>query len=174
MPGRRIRGERSFARIIKQLPDDVADEIRKQMNATGKMLLARAQSKVPVYSGKKRKGLPPGALKSGLSYRVPPKRLSLKVGLVGKAVNKKLFYGYLVEHGHRIGFRGNTLEKQEKITATGIRGRLLRARRRRDVRLNGVPPHPFLYTVSREEIYGPFRKIWGRALQRAVAGASDD
>src|SRR4051812_40238967 len=98
MARRFLRGDRAFGRLIKQLPEDVSDEIRAQLNRTGQMLLRRAQAMAPVYHGKPRKGLTPGALKSGLSYKVPPKRLSLKVGLVGKATNKRLFYGYLVEY----------------------------------------------------------------------------
>lgn len=172
---RRVRGDRAFVRLIKQLPDDVSDAIRAQLNRTGQALLARAQAKAPVYQGKPRKGLTPGALKSGLSYKVPPKRLSLKVGLVGKATNKRLFYGYMVEFGHRIGnTKTGQLKKLEKVSGSPLHARLVRARRRRSIRQSGVPPHPFVYTVSRQEIYAPFRQIWGRTLRRAAGQASDD
>jgi hypothetical protein len=172
--GRRVRGDRAFARIVKQLPDSVTQEIRKQLTATGQMLLLRTQARAPVYDGKPRKGIVPGALKAGLSFRVAPVRLQMKVGLVGKAINQRLFYGGLVEYGHRIGYAGHKLPRLEKITAKGIHGRLLRARRRADIRLNGVPPHPFLHTISWQEIDAPFRKMWGLALRDAASGASDD
>jgi hypothetical protein len=156
------------------LPPTAEADIRAQLNRTGQMLLARAQSRAPVYQGPTRKGTVAGALRAGLSYRVPPKRLSLRVGLVGKPINRKLFYGRLVEFGHRIGFSGNRLPKLERVTGHLVGARLIRARRRRDVRVDGVPPHPFLYTVTRAEIYQPFSKMWGRALQAAKNGVSDD
>jgi hypothetical protein len=172
---RRVRGDRAFARLLKQLPVEVSQEAREKLRETGQMLLSRALGRVPVYSGKPRKGVTPGALRGGLSFRLAPVRLSLKVGLVGAAINRKLFYGRLVEFGHRIA-RGSRLPKLATIDARRgtVSYRLQQARRRQNLRRSGVPPHPFLFTMSRQEIYRPFQRLWGEALRKAAAGATDD
>jgi hypothetical protein len=170
--GRRVHG--NFRSILERLPDAVTNELKAGLEQTGRIVLSRAQALAPVYQGKPRKGLVSGALRSGLSAKVTPKSLKLKVGLVGKPINRKLFYGWLVERGHRIGYRDNRLQRLEPVKGRSSTARLERARRRRDVRLNGVPPHPFLYTFNRQELYQPFQKIWGRAMHAAISGAVDE
>lgn len=170
--GRRVRG--NFKSLLKRLPEAVADEFRKQLEESGKTLLSRARSKAPVYKGRPRKGLVAGALRAGLSYKVLPKSLKLKVGLVGKPINKKVYYGRWVEFGHRIGYRGNRLARLEPITGRGITARLARLRRKQSIRRTGVPPHPFLFTTPRSDIYEKFRQIWGRAIHRAASGATEE
>lgn len=174
MAKRYVRGDRAFGRLLKQLPDAVATDIRKQMNETGRMLESRAKSLAPVYQGRPRKGLVSGALRDAISAYVTPVRLSLKVGLIGKAINRRLFYGRLIEFGHRLGNRATgTLPRLEPVRGNSIRSRLIRARRRAALRKTGVPPHPFLYTVPRNIIYAPFRDIWTRALRKAGAQSDD-
>lgn len=170
----KVRGDRSFVRLLKQLPDSVRGELRQELDQTGRMLLGRALARVPVYAGKARKGIVPGALKAGLSYRLTPVRLNLKVGLVGKAINKKLFYGRLVEFGHRIAnARTGTLKKLDPISGRSVGARLARLKRRREIRVDGVAPRPFLFTTTRQEIYRPFQRMWGEALRRAAAGTTN-
>ena len=170
--GRRVRG--NFKSLIKRLPDAVSDEFRKELDATGKVLLGRAQSKAPIYQGRPRKGLVPGALKGGLSYKVLPKSLKLKVGLVGKPINKKVYYARWVEFGHRIGYAGNRLAKLEPIKGKSITARLARLRRKRAIGKSFVRARPFLFTTPRTAIYERFREIWGRALRRAASGATEE
>ena len=170
--GRRVRG--NFKSLIKRLPDAVADEFRKELDETGKQLLGRAKSKAPVYQGKPRKGLIPGALRGGLTYKVLPKSLKLKVGLVGKPINKKVYYGWWVERGHRIGYVGNRLAKLEPIKGRSISARLARLRRKRALAGSYVRARPFLFTTPRSAIYERFRELWGRALRKAAAGATEE
>jgi hypothetical protein len=148
MAQRRIRGDRAFGRLIKQLPIAVENDIRAQLHQSGRMLLSLAQRHVPVRTG---------ALASALSYSIPPKRLSLKVGLVGKALNQKLFYGHIIEFGRKAGGRG--VKRGTPKYSAGV-GKL--------------PPHHFVYLVTREQMYAPFRGIWDAALRKSAAGASDD
>jgi hypothetical protein len=171
MPAR-VRG--NFKSLLQRLPDAVEAEIRQQLNDTGKMLLARARARAPVYQGKPRKGRTAGALRAALSYKVPPKRLNLRVGVIGKPAMRRVFYGAFVEFGHRIA-HGSRLEPVQRIAARpGSRAfRLAMARRRAGAGGDYVRPRPFLYTMSRAEIYAPFQKIWGRAIHNAAAGASD-
>lgn len=146
---RRVKGDKAFTKLIGRLPDMVREEIREQMNRTGEEQLARMQSEAPVRTG---------ALRGGLSAKVTPSGLRLKVGLVGKPINRKLFYGRIVEFGRK--------------------GQTVRARRAGGkpylLRIKGMAPRPFVYNVNREAIYAPFRAIWDRALANAAAGVSDE
>jgi hypothetical protein len=169
-----VRGDRAFGRLIKQLPDDVSDEIRAQLNRPGRCCWPAGQAKAPVYHGKPRKGLTPGALRSGLSYSVPPKRLSLKVGLVGKAINKRLFYGYLVEFGHRIGTRAPAAQGGSKRSPGSIQARLIRARGARATSGSAAFRRTRSSTRCRARRFTRRSgRSGGRAL-RARSGTSDD
>lgn len=168
----RVRG--NFKSLLARLPESVREELQDTLTKTGQMVLSRAQSRAPVYHGRPRKGRTPGTLRNTLSAKVLAKGLKLKVGIVGKPAAKKAFYARFVEYGHRIGYRGNALKKQAQITAKGNARRLILARRRQNIRTSGVPPHPFLYTFSRAELYQPFQKVWGRAIHRAAAGATSE
>jgi hypothetical protein len=147
VPKRYVRGDRAFGRLLKQLPDSVANELRVQLNSTGRYLLAL-----------ERKGAPrrTGALAGGLSYTVAPKRLSLKVGLVGKAINRQLFYGWFVEGGRKGGGRG--VKRGSDKYSRGV---------------GALPAHHFVYVETRANIYQPYRAIWDRALRNAARGGDD-
>lgn len=168
---RRVRG--NFKSLLKRLPEAVADELRAQLRETGRAVLARARSRAPIYSGRPRKGRVPGTLRSSLSSRVLEKGLKLKVGIVGVAAAKKAFYARFVEFGHRIGYRGNRQQRYVAITAKGNARKLILARRRRDIRVSGVRARPFLYTFTRQELYAPYQKLWGRAIHKAAQGAGE-
>ena len=147
MPKRYIRGDRSFKQLINRLPDAVRSEIIVQLNLTGRELLALERAKAPMASG---------ALKSALSMKVLPASLKLKVGLVGKAINRKIFYGLMVEYGRNAGGRG--VKRGSAKYASGI---------------GAMYSRHFVYTQGREAIYEPFKQIWTRALDRASNGVSD-
>jgi hypothetical protein len=167
----------NFKSLLRRLPESVAEEVREQLRKTGQTVLSRAQSRAPVYHGRPRKGRTPGTLRSALSAKLLEKSLKLKVGVVGAGAKRRAYYAGWVERGHRIGYPGKRLAKLKPLSELGARGstryRLLAARRRSRVRRTGVPPHPFLYTFTRAELYQPFQKLWGRAIHRAAAGASN-
>src|SRR5207237_701608 len=128
----RVRG--NFKALLSRLPETVAAELREELAETGKRVLARARSRAPVYRGRRRKGRTPGTLRASLSAKVLAKVLKLKVGIVGKPAARAAFYARFVEFGHRIGFRGNRLERRATITAKGTARRLIILRRRREIR----------------------------------------
>lgn len=172
MARRAVRG--NFKGLLQRLPDSVAAELRTSLDAAGKMVVARARARAPVYRGPPRKGLVPGALRAGLSYKVLPKTLKMRAGLVGRPINRKLFYARFVEFGHRIGYRGNVLAKREPVKGNSTAAKIARLKRRSDIRRSGVAPRPFLYTVTRAELYQPFQRVWGAALNRAATGAKQE
>lgn len=171
MARRRVHG--NFKSLLSRLPEAVADELRVQLRETGRQVLSRARARAPVYRGRARKGRVAGTLRSSLSARVLERGLKLKVGIVGKPDAKRAFYARFVEFGHRIGYRGNRLAKQPPITARGTTRRLIVARRKRDIRVSGVRARPFLYTFTRDELYRPYQKLWGRVIRKAAEGATD-
>jgi hypothetical protein len=151
----------------------VADELRTELDATGQRIVSRARSRAPVYHGKQKRGVTPGLLRSTISYKVLPKTLKMKAGIVGKIAGKKAYYARWVEFGHRIA-RGGRLAKQEPIKGYSTAAKIQRLKRKSEIRRTGVPPHPFLYTFTRAELYQPFQKVWGRAIHKAAAGASNE
>jgi hypothetical protein len=92
VPKRRIRGDRAFKRLIGKLPETVKGEMVVELNVLGRDQLARERSLVAKRSGK---------LGNALSFKVLPATLKLKVGLLGKPINKKLFYGRIIEFGRK-------------------------------------------------------------------------
>lgn len=172
MARRRVRG--NFKSLLKRLPEAVADELRTTLDETGQRVVQRARSRAPVYAGRPRKDITPGALRASLSYKVLPKTLKMKAGIVGKPAAKKVYYARWVEFGHRIGFRGNRLKKLEPIKGYSTAAKIQRLKRKSSIRRTGVPPHPFLYTFTRAELYQPFQKVWGRAIHKAAAGATEE
>lgn len=172
-----VRG--NFKSLLQRLPDAVADELKKQLNETGRTVLSRARALAPVYRGRPRKGHTPGTLRAALSARVLEKSLKLKVGIVGKPAARAAYYARFVEFGHRISYRGNRLAKLQRADrflgrkVGDTTRRLILARRRQAIRTTGVAPRPFLYTFTRAELYAPFQKVWGRAIHAAAQGASE-
>jgi hypothetical protein len=146
---RYVRGDRAFGRLLKQLPDTVANELRGQLEATGRRVLGIEQRRAPVRTG---------ALQTALSYAVTPKRLSLKVGLVGKPINRKLYYGWFVEWGRKGGGRGVKRGSAKYNAGVGAMG----------------PRHFVFIAGLRDQIYPGFRNIWNEALIKAGSGVSDD
>lgn len=148
MPKRYIRGDRAFKNLIKRLPETVKAEMIVELHVAGRAALTREKAAAPVKTG---------ALSSALSMRVLPNTLKLKVGLIGKVVNKRLFYGHIIEFGRKASVktvkRGNSKAYQLPIKAIAARH--------------------FVYTQSKEELYAPFRALWEKALAKASSGASD-
>lgn len=173
MPKRRIRGDRAFKRLIGKLPETVKGEMVVELNVLGRDQLARERSLVAKRSGK---------LGNALSFKVLPATLKLKVGLLGKPINKKLFYGRIIEFGRKSKVvdvvRGGL---SSRVRAAGGRSNRYKALAARmgvkgsyKLKVRAMAPRHFVYTTTRDQLAAPFRNIWQRALGRAAAGASDD
>ena len=148
MPKRYIRGDRAFKSLIKRLPETVKQEMVVELHVAGRAALAREKAAVAVKTG---------ALSSALDAKVLPNTLKLKVGLIGKVLNKRLFYGRIIEFGRKASVktvkRANSKSYQLPIKAIAARH--------------------FVYTQSRDELYAPFRSLWEKALAKASSGVSD-
>jgi uncharacterized phiE125 gp8 family phage protein len=154
VPKRYVRGDRAFGRLLKQMPDSVANELREQLNKTGRGSRPATQ----------RRSVRTGAVQAGLSYTVTPKRLSLKVGLVGKAINRKLFYGWFVEWGRK-AWRSRDVKRACSAERT-------RRSAEASAHTCRSPPASFIAGLC-GQIYPAYRNIWDRALRNAARGGDD-
>lgn len=170
---KRIKGDRSFTRLIKRLPEAVRQELTVELHLAGREALAEQQSKAPVGRG---------ALKRGLSMKVLPKTLRLRVGLIGKPINKKLFYGWIQDKGRKaqtvIVARRNVLAEARKFGGRSNSYKNIALKNKikgtYKMRVRGMAPKRFVSGVDRERIFSGFRDIWNKALNKAAAGVGDE
>jgi hypothetical protein len=160
MAYRWVRGDRSFLRLLKLMPPSIRAEVNTRLNTLGDQLLAiqRSSGRFKDYSGPGRGD--PG-LRQALSKRVTPMTMRLKVGLVGKPINRQLFYGLFIEKGRKAGGRG--VKRGSPKYNQGV-GRM--------------SPDPFIRTGQAVNLIGhsyeTFRGYWDSVLQRAGAGTLSD
>lgn len=89
----RIRGVRAFRQRLKQLPDAVTTEILDLLDEGGRTAAAAMQARARRRTGQ---------LAAGVTYKVLPKSLRLKVGLLGTPRGRaKLFYGFILDRGRK-------------------------------------------------------------------------
>lgn len=85
-----LKGANSLRRMLRRLPDDMRKELGGELEKIGNRLLGRAKAETPVRTGR---------LRSALRAKVLVKSLQLRLGLIGKAERRRLFYGYILEQG---------------------------------------------------------------------------
>lgn len=94
MPGRRSRvvGAASYRRLLKRLPEAATNQLRELLVAAGPKLIALMRSRLPTRTGK---------LNAALDAKVTPSTLTLKLGLLTKALGSRFFYGHILDVGRR-------------------------------------------------------------------------
>lgn len=93
MPKRRVRGAESVSKLLRRLPDDVAQQLIVELNVSGRDMAGRMQQRAPSKTG---------ATRAGISFKVFPKTLKLQVGLLGtKRGRSKLFYARIQDLGRK-------------------------------------------------------------------------
>ena len=154
---RRIKGDRSFRRLLRNLPDAARAELADAMEGGGRELLAAQQAAAPSRSG---------ALRRGLSMKLLKGSLRLRVGLIGKAVNRRLFYGRIVEFGRKAS--NVVVRRLARRTGKAFSYRM---------RIPARAGRPFVYT-KRTDLRSAFRerltRFWERTLGRASGGTAND
>lgn len=89
---RTLKGARRVKRLLKRLPDDVRAEMVGVLQQQGPIITAYARAAAPQRTGK---------LQRAIDWRVRPKSLSLRVGLLTKRVASDLFYARILEFGRK-------------------------------------------------------------------------
>lgn len=156
---RRVRGDRSFRRILKRMPDVIRSEMLEMLDKTGDAVLAQQQRDVPVRTG---------ALRSGLSKRLYKGLVRVRVGLIGQAVNRRLFYARWIEGGRK----AKTMIVKRKAPKVENLAGIYRKR------IGAMAKRPFIRSDRtnriRDTLAGQIQGYWQRVIQKASVGANDD
>jgi hypothetical protein len=156
---RRVRGDRSFRKILKRLPETIKAEMLEMLDKTGDAVLAQQQRDVAVRTG---------ALRSALSKRLYKGLVRVRVGLIGPAVNRRLFYARWIERGRKSKTMIARKKGPKRENLAGIYRR----------RIGPMPKRPFIMSDRtkriRDTMAGQIQGYWSRVLQKASVGANDD
>jgi hypothetical protein len=152
MARRRLKGDRSFKRLLKQMVPAIREECEKRLEEFGKEM-ASVQRQSGRFVNRS------GSLRTSISYQVLRQSLKVKIGIIGKALNKKLFYGRIIEFGRKGGGRGIKRKSPKYMAGVG------RTR-----------PEQFIYGHSdqHESFKSSFNNYWDRVLSRASRGTGDE
>jgi len=174
-PRSRVRGAKTFRRILRGMPDAMRNELAGEMQQGGAELLAAMRSRAPRGAT--------GKLASGLTAKVYPRYLRLRVGYIGKRVNSRLFYARILEFGRRA--QTVSVSRLNKGGRQAWRSRI-RARQARlsrkphdlvsvyQLRVKPLAPRRFVYgpLTNLRVVFGRrLRGAWDRAL-KSIAGAN--
>lgn len=89
----RLRGAKRFKRLMKGLPNSVESQLISVLSNGGRALQSSMRAKAPKRTG---------AVAAGITYKVLPKTLRLRVGLIGTPKGRaKLFYGRIQDLGRK-------------------------------------------------------------------------
>lgn len=160
-PKRGLRGAGHVRRLLKRMPDSVAAEIVAVMEQVRPKAVTMARWEAPTRSG---------GLKRAISGRVYPRSLRFRVGLLTKRVQRKFFYGHILE----VGRKAKTVQVRRSKPSGGVTQYALRVK--------PIPSQRYDMTGGknrrriRELFRQPLRQIWDKALRNAAghAGATDD
>ena len=152
-----VQGARRFKKFLRALTPAIRDEVRGEMQSAGAAILAFSRSQTPVKTG---------ALRAALSYKVAPKTLNLRVGLIGKPTNRRIFYAQILEFGRK----AQTV-KAARATSNGITRYLYRVSAISAGRYDIVRGRVFNF--ARNLMRPISERAYGRALSK-LAGVTDD
>lgn len=154
-----LQGVAGVRKMLRRLPESAKDEMVDALHDIAPEYLAAQQADAPVAAGAHRKGVEPGALRAGLSFKVLRKSLRLRVGLIGtKPGRARLFYGFIVE----IGRKAQTVSVTRKAGVEPYK-----------MRVRAMAPRPFVYKkrpALRTRLQNRLNTFWQHALQHAGEG----
>lgn len=158
---RRVRGDKSFRRMLDKIGNgQLRVEVRARLQDLGEDLLSQQQ-----VAGRFQNTDTPhssaGDLRNALAMRITPKTLVLKVGLLGKAVNRRLFYGWFIEWGRKGGGRGVKRGSAKYNAGVGAMAP--------DMFVHGKDQSATIRVAAEK-----FRGFWHKVLMDAAQGAYDD
>lgn len=172
----RIRGSKSFRRLLKNVEPAVRAEIVHAMQDGGARIAREMQARAPSRTG---------AIRKALRHRVLPKSLRLQVGLLGRPVNRRLFYANILDKGRKaqvvtavrksaapgvFAVGGARAGRSNRALSTGVPGVY-------QLRVGPIAPMRFVtgrFKDLRTEMGKQLRGVWDRVLRKASAGAGSD
>lgn len=147
-----LRGVASVRKLLRQLPPAVKEEMADALRDIGPEYLQAVKADAPVRTG---------ALRNALSFSVLKASLRLRVGLIGKKLNSKFFYGRIIELGRKA--QAVTIRRGPR---TGAK-----------MRVRAMAPRRFVYKKRpelRARLGNRLNSFWEHALATAGQGAGND
>jgi hypothetical protein len=152
---RRIRGDRAFRKLMRRMPEAIRQEIIALLDEGGREILAMQQADATVSQ----------RTRAALSMRVLRGSLRLRVGIVGRPANRRLWWARVIEKGRKPSVENAVRRSQS--------GKLSRYQ----IRVPAMAARPFIYSPRVEEkrrtMGGRTTLFWERTLRRASQGATD-
>lgn len=150
----RVIGAGKVRKLLRRLPETFRDEIVSALQGLGPKLLGRARAEAPRRSG---------ALAAALAFKVYPRTLRLRMGLLSKRLGRDHFYGHILE----VGRKAQTVNVKRR-TSNGVIEYALRV----------SPISPGRYdmvggrtkTFAKNLIRPLLSRIYDRALRKAASG----
>lgn len=164
----RVTGVSKLRRLLRRLPDDITDDVRKAVSTSGDIVLRDMQAVAPHKS-----------IEENLSKKMSQDGLTARVGLIGRRANRRGFLARIIEFGakaHQISPRGASFtaggrrRKGKGAKAMVIGGDFVRG----TVTHPGLKPRPFFFKPfqrARPLIVRRIKEAIARALGRASAGS---
>ncbi|KPX42701.1 HK97 family phage protein [Pseudomonas syringae pv. helianthi] len=160
----RMSGDFKLRRTLRNIHQNVDNELRPAMQEAANKILATMKSTIPRDTGEAA-----GALKAFISKS----GLDAQIGIRGKKDNRRFFYLRFLEYGtkgydgkKRAGNRSRSIKnKSDGSTFFG-----------KYPRIPALPAHPWLrpsLDVNREVVMADIRAAVNRTLKKASQGGSD-
>jgi hypothetical protein len=158
------RGRSQFAtrdririrRILSNIGPEAEREVLSAYDRHGPAILAYARSEVPSRSGK---------LRAALAFKIFPKTLRFRIGLLTKAVQRRVWYARILEYGRKSQV---AKVKRRRPVSGGVAVYLMKIR--------AIPAGRYDFVRGRTDDFmqrtlgEDLRKVLGRALKRISAG----
>lgn len=87
---RYVQGDRAFRKLLRNLPDAAKDELIELLEGVGDEVAALQRAETPS-----------SRIRGAISRRVSRASLRLRVGLIGRPINKRLFFARILEGGRK-------------------------------------------------------------------------
>lgn len=151
----KIKGVRSARRLMKRIPAGMREELAQEMRAAGVELAGAMQARAPRRTGK---------LAAAITWRFYQATLRLRVGYIGKPVNRRLFYAHILNYGRK----AKTVQAKRRTKSGKISTYAMR--------VTALAPRRFVtgpLTDLRAAFNRRLKGIWARVLQRVADGGDD-
>jgi hypothetical protein len=156
-----LKGARKVKRLLKRLPDDVNAEMAAVLRDHGPAITAYAKAAVPNKKST-------GKLAQAINWKVLPKSLSLRVGLLTKATSRRLFYARILEFGRK----GQTVVAKRRTKTGRVSAYRLRVKPINRGRYDFLAGRAMTFATA--NIRPALGKVWERALTKAASGGGDE
>lgn len=147
---RRIRGDRAVRQLLKQIPDAARDEMVGMLEQAGDNIVAAQRAESPSTR-----------IRAALSRRVSPRTMRLRAGLIGRPLNRRLFFARILEFGR----------KAQTVTARRAGGQPY------TMRVRAMTGRRFIYgrgeAFQRLKLRARLNRFWAATIERAAHGISD-